>query len=253
LQYYYSENGKAHGPVEKESLKGKILRDTLIWFDGLEDWKKASEIPELLSVFQNIPPPLPDERKKEKDNTVDVRILNETKPIISAKGEVKLANEIRSNFLLLVFSTLIAFIAFIVFDEYKSSELRKLDSGFKTYEDGLRSARESDFISGSVAFGEYYRIYETNNKKKLDSLFQVSRSMNCYTEDQIPVTTNMWGQTSYYSSPSIKATRNTIKMRLNYITIKSKEFGYMTLLISALILIFGRYVIKGFRWVGDRT
>lgn len=62
--YYYSINNKQIGPVSFEELRGKIKPDTKIWFEGLSDWKKASEIPELNDLYikstQNgkIPPPL---------------------------------------------------------------------------------------------------------------------------------------------------------------------------------------------------
>lgn len=51
-QYYYID-GEQHGPISLEELKKKnIGRDTLIWYEGMGDWTKASEVEELSSFFQ---------------------------------------------------------------------------------------------------------------------------------------------------------------------------------------------------------
>ena len=59
-QYYIFLNSKKTGPynlVEIETLG--INRNTLVWTKGMDEWKKASEVTELNSLLNNVPPPLP--------------------------------------------------------------------------------------------------------------------------------------------------------------------------------------------------
>lgn len=59
-QFYYNVNGNNAGPVSAEELvnlakQGEINRDTLVWRQGYEDWKKLSES-EIDVSF--LPPPI---------------------------------------------------------------------------------------------------------------------------------------------------------------------------------------------------
>jgi hypothetical protein len=64
LEKFYIEikKGKKAGPYAIEDLSNKINADTLIWYQGLDSWKKASEIEPLNLILNNIPPPLPKEK-----------------------------------------------------------------------------------------------------------------------------------------------------------------------------------------------
>lgn len=70
-QFYYENNGKNSGPVSQDEIielakNGDIHRDTLIWRQGYEDWKKLSESeidisflpPPVKQAVSNTPPPL---------------------------------------------------------------------------------------------------------------------------------------------------------------------------------------------------
>jgi hypothetical protein len=58
MKKYFLHNGtESSGPFDFEELKAKkITLKTPVWFDGMEKWKFAGEIPELDSVF-NVSPP----------------------------------------------------------------------------------------------------------------------------------------------------------------------------------------------------
>ena len=60
MKKYFLHNGtESSGPFDFEELKvRKITKTTPVWFEGMEHWKNAEEIPELTSVFVAIPPPL---------------------------------------------------------------------------------------------------------------------------------------------------------------------------------------------------
>ncbi|HEY6162751.1 MAG TPA: DUF4339 domain-containing protein [Bacteroidia bacterium] len=59
MKKYYLHNGiEQQGPFDAEDLKSRtITRETPIWYDGLPDWTKAGDIPELQSLFVSSPPP----------------------------------------------------------------------------------------------------------------------------------------------------------------------------------------------------
>ncbi len=52
-KYYIVENGKKSGPFSIEELKTKNIKiDTLVWYEGLENWKKAKEIETLRIIIK---------------------------------------------------------------------------------------------------------------------------------------------------------------------------------------------------------
>jgi len=62
-KYFYIKEGVKLGPFDLEDLKSEeVKRETLVWFQGIKDWKKASEIKELDELFIHLPPPLPTEQ-----------------------------------------------------------------------------------------------------------------------------------------------------------------------------------------------
>ena len=78
MKKYFLHNGtESSGPFDLEELKAKrITKNAPVWFEGMENWKTAGEIPELKTIFVLVPPPFPDvlavsqkpkSEKKEKD------------------------------------------------------------------------------------------------------------------------------------------------------------------------------------------
>lgn len=63
--YYYAANGQQQGPVSMETLKSlfanrTINKDSLVWKQGMDNWKALKEVEELKSFLGgNTPPPLP--------------------------------------------------------------------------------------------------------------------------------------------------------------------------------------------------
>jgi len=57
-KYYYSDGTNSFGPFSFEELKmTQITPITYIWFEGLTNWTKAMDVPELQELFI-IPPPI---------------------------------------------------------------------------------------------------------------------------------------------------------------------------------------------------
>jgi hypothetical protein len=64
--YYVAVNGNATGPYEIETLTqmvltGRVVRDSLVWKQGMTEWKKAAEVKELSTIFTKVIPPIPNE------------------------------------------------------------------------------------------------------------------------------------------------------------------------------------------------
>lgn len=58
-QYYIFINEERKGPLSFEELKQEnISKETLVWYEGLTEWKKANEVEELKELFKVIPPPI---------------------------------------------------------------------------------------------------------------------------------------------------------------------------------------------------
>jgi hypothetical protein len=63
-KYFYSNNQEKEGPVSLEELLQLNLNPkTLIWYEGLEDWRTAESIDEMKHLFELIPPPITPEIK----------------------------------------------------------------------------------------------------------------------------------------------------------------------------------------------
>jgi hypothetical protein len=61
-KYFYSNGQEKEGPVTLEELKQKNIQPkTLIWHEGLDDWKEAESVEELREIFELSPPPIIDE------------------------------------------------------------------------------------------------------------------------------------------------------------------------------------------------
>lgn len=59
MKYYYNNAGSPAGPYEKEELAAyNIAPDTLVWHEGLDEWKPANEIAELADFFAPEPEPI---------------------------------------------------------------------------------------------------------------------------------------------------------------------------------------------------
>lgn len=60
--YHIAVDGVSKGPysfkkIQEKIEKGKLVRDTLLWKEGMESWERADKV--LQSSFATIPPPLP--------------------------------------------------------------------------------------------------------------------------------------------------------------------------------------------------
>ena len=53
MNYYYAKNEEKIGPLSLDELKKiDLKKDTLVWYEGLDDWVKAEEFKELRDFFK---------------------------------------------------------------------------------------------------------------------------------------------------------------------------------------------------------
>ena len=57
--FYHPKSGPDIGPLAIHELRGRITRETLIWKNGMVEWTKAGNLPELTSILAGMKPPLP--------------------------------------------------------------------------------------------------------------------------------------------------------------------------------------------------
>ena len=62
MQYWIATDGQKKGPMSLDEVKSrKLTRKTLVWYPGLAQWTHADQIPELRTLFDYLPPELPEE------------------------------------------------------------------------------------------------------------------------------------------------------------------------------------------------
>jgi len=75
--YYYSENGLQFGPFTIEELAIKNLKkETLVWYEGLDDWVSACKVDELKSILASTPPSLPKTLKSDETKYKEETLKN---------------------------------------------------------------------------------------------------------------------------------------------------------------------------------
>ncbi len=63
-QFFILVNNQQSGPISIEQIQslinqGQILLTTMVWKQGMPNWLSLENVPELLSLFNNVPPPPP--------------------------------------------------------------------------------------------------------------------------------------------------------------------------------------------------
>lgn len=58
--YYLDDNNEQNGPMSVESLANVITGSTLVWKEGMSEWKKACDVADLRTIIKSTtPPPIP--------------------------------------------------------------------------------------------------------------------------------------------------------------------------------------------------
>jgi hypothetical protein len=245
-KYFYVYEGQSIGPFTKEELVGKINSETLVWYEGLSEWTKASEIHDLLNIGQLTPPPIPSQEVSHPKK-VEVILKKEKKKLITAKSEVATAKEIKSIFYLALISAVFGLIGFLIKSQSENADYSSLLNKFKAYESEYHNLydRRRDMY-GNVELGDtVISKWFENNRNRLDDLYEQSKTLNCYGEKEIGY--------SGYKMPNQDYTIKKLENRISYGYSSAKSFSFEVFFISIIVLIIGRYAIKSTKWVSDRA
>ena len=75
-KYFLHDGTESSGPFDLEELKAKkITKTSPVWFEGMQHWKTAGEIPELNFLFVATPPPISSFASPEPIQKIDEKII----------------------------------------------------------------------------------------------------------------------------------------------------------------------------------
>jgi len=131
-KYFYTNGIDKIGPFSIEELKMENLtRETKVWFYGLENWIPLSEVEELKSINNAIPPKLKvkssaKSEKHQKSNLVNSATTSKRK---KSKGKNK-------KILVFIVLVVVLFIGYISIKNYQENELynKIVESSYNTNE-----------------------------------------------------------------------------------------------------------------------
>ncbi|MBC5841769.1 DUF4339 domain-containing protein [Flavobacterium sp. F-380] len=159
MKTYYINNGNENGgPFTIEELKLQdISTATLVWYNGMDEWKYAGEIEELAFLFKVVPPPIQASQRISKP---------------TAKKPTTILGLKKSHFLLILL-LVVGLIFVIVLNVLRSTKKAELDERNRTTELNNERAKLERKISSEELIQEEIakRIASENtNKYRKDSI-----------------------------------------------------------------------------------
>lgn len=96
-EYYFLSGKNQNGPYSIEELKTKkITNETLIWTDGMDNWQKISDLPELgQALFQGTKPPPPPPQLDEIEEANSDRQIKEDTNNLSISSNKASSNKLK--------------------------------------------------------------------------------------------------------------------------------------------------------------
>ncbi len=123
--YFLVEDGKQTGPFLYDELKlKKIEPNNLIWFDGLENWKKAKEIDELSLLFIKAPPPI--DQIKDEDIKPKIPPIPKVSDDLNNNFELATYGQRLGGFLITQIITIVLFIILFRFVKESSAIIESI-------------------------------------------------------------------------------------------------------------------------------
>jgi hypothetical protein len=178
-KYFYLDGNKKLGPFIKDELIEKNLnRDSRIWYYGLEEWTKLSDIVELKEIFNSLPPELTTNNYQVNKETFTTQKNENINSTIEASKNKKNKN------IKWIISGLVSLI--IVLLIYKSFENQTETA---LYESISTSSYESD-VDFQMYVDKFYRdigVYGIYPKKPKTTIIRFAKL------DQLHNTTHIHG------------------------------------------------------------
>lgn len=179
MKKYYLHNGtESSGPFNIEELIAKqITSKTPVWFEGMEQWKTASEIEELQSIFK-IPPPIGIFTEEEP---IKRKLRPETPKILGLSKNI---------FFIILFGISIAIIGALVLNAINKSRSRELEqlnhqTEAENYQLELKQKEAEEQKMQDIIFDEINTKIKSSNEKQATTnrLMEIDRLISNYQEE----------------------------------------------------------------------
>lgn len=167
-KYFYAKGEEQFGPFTKDELKDKkIERQTLIWFEGLNDWTKAIEVSELKSLFESMPPPLNSSTPPPLQNSQHVNDTIYTKTLKSSPLKKY------KNIILIGVIGMFAIVILLIYN-YNKKDSSNQNNDYLTSANELITEQETENNSSPVIEKSdeelMHELYERECNKRVDFL-----------------------------------------------------------------------------------
>jgi len=175
MKYFYIENEEQKGPVNLEELGAlPISEKTLIWHEGLDDWKEAKNIESLEPFLKKTTPP-----RIPKVNTEPPK-FEQPKQTIVQPTKVENKNNGQAKMILIISGALLLLVIGIYFGT------RSGDSG-QDYETNneIRNNDQTENYSNDGSGGAQTEYQETNNTQTPQYQQPQQQKPRQMTEDEI--------------------------------------------------------------------
>lgn len=166
MRTYYINNGKENGgPFTLDELKSQqISKATLVWYQGMDEWKHAIDIEELSSFFTVVPPPIKfTSPTPETISTPEIEDKKESETILGLK---------KSHFFLALLFLAI-FTAVVVLNVIQNNKRSEIDIKNKETEFSNEKIVLEQNVRNEERIQEEIRKrieLENNNLRKRDSI-----------------------------------------------------------------------------------
>jgi len=168
-KYFLIKNDTKNGPYSISELQSiDFNKDTLIWHNGLENWKKAEEFEELLVILEETPPPIPivgsqSNQTINSESPIEVILYNKPKTTNEEQTEKlrssvkRILNEIRYLIIFLLSSLIIGFTIHQIFYNSNKPELVSEENQRHFSDEYYQREKEQGNIT--LYFGDIYLKY----------------------------------------------------------------------------------------------
>ena len=168
-QYYINVDNKQIGPLSFDELKeNKITRETIVWFEGLQDWQKAGDIEELKLVFKNFPPPI------NQSNPPPILNFEKSSPLKESgiDAESKILGLKKNVFYIVISVVVVLSTSFYFTTVEQSSEIKLLEQNRQTeIHNELLEQQQKEIEEQNIRIAEQ----ELLNKKRVDEENRIAK------------------------------------------------------------------------------
>jgi len=166
-KYFYTNGVDKIGPFSFEELKKQNLtRDTKVWFYGLYNWTTLSELDELKSIANSIPPQIKVTKPNKIQKNDDSQNVNFEKKIERKPSKNK--KSLRRGIIITIISLIVLLISFIIYNKQQDNEL---------YQKIASSAYETD-VDFDFYVDKFYRdinVYGIFPKRPIKKIIKFAK------------------------------------------------------------------------------